>query len=234
MTMRQYDVLEGVARILRILDKHDVRATFPVCGLTAEWYPEMLRGIAADGHEIAAHGYSHLPLVDLSEGAQRQEVERATEAIDRVLLTPPKGWRCPMYSITEHTLDHIRDLGYLWDSDFHDQDFPYVLEKDGRPLVEIPAGHDDWTLYLQLAGKDAVQMGGTPYGTAEGVFGSMKWEFDLLYEEAARAPRVFQWCLHPKISGRPFRAAVLDKLISYMKEHDGVWFATCSELAGLA
>jgi peptidoglycan/xylan/chitin deacetylase (PgdA/CDA1 family) len=233
VTMRQYDVLEGVPRILRILDKYGVKATFPTCGLTCEWYPDLIKEIAAGGHEVAVHGFHHVPLLQLDPDGERAEIERATEAVAAVIGEQPKGWRCPLYSITEHTLDFLRDFGYVWDSDFHDQDFPYVLSKDGRTIVEIPAGHDDWTLYLML-GPGTIQMGGTPYGTADGVLGTMKAEFDILYEESADEPRVFQFCMHPKITGRPFRAAVLDRLIAYLQEHDGMWFPTCAELAALA
>jgi peptidoglycan/xylan/chitin deacetylase (PgdA/CDA1 family) len=233
LTMRQYDVLEGVPRMLRILRELGVKATFPTCGLTAEWYPDTVRAIVAEGHEVAVHGYYHAPMSELTPEEQRLEAERATEAIARVAGTQPAGWRCPLYSITEHTLDHLRDLGYRWNSDFHDCDFPYLLSKDGREIVEIPAGHDDWTAYLQYA-PGSPQMGGTPYGTYDGVLGTMKAEFDLLYRESAEEPRVFQFCMHPKITGRPFRAAVLDDLIRHMKEHDGVWFATCEEIAALA
>ena len=233
LTMRQYDVLEGVPRVLRILRKYGVRATFPTCGLTAEWYPEMLKSLVDEGHEVAAHGYYHAPMDELSDAEERAEIERATEVIERVTGVKPRGWRCPMYTITVRTLDILRDIGYSWDSDFHDQDFPYVLSKDGRSIVEIPAGHDDWNMYLQ-ASPGAPTMGGTPYGTAEGVASTMRAEFDMLYEESAEAPRLLQWCMHPKISGRAFRAMVLDRTLEYMKQHEGVWFATCSEIAALA
>jgi peptidoglycan/xylan/chitin deacetylase (PgdA/CDA1 family) len=233
LTMRQYDVLEGVPRVLRILRKHGVRATFPTCGMTADWYPDMVKSLADEGHEVAAHGYFHAPMDELSDDEERQEIERATEAISRATGIEPHGWRCPMYTITTRTLEILRDLGYTWNSDFHDQDFPYVLSKDGRTIVEIPAGHDDWNMYLQ-ASPGAPTMGGTPYGTADGAFSTMKAEFDMLYEEGAEAPRLLQWCMHPKISGRAFRANVLDRLLEYMKQHDGVWFATCSEIAALA
>lgn len=233
LTMRLYDVLEGVPRVLRVLREHGVKATFPTCGLTAEWYPEMVRAIAADGHEVAVHGFYHAPMSELTPDEQRDEIARATEAIATASGARPAGWRCPLYSITDHTLDQLRDLGYLWNSDFHDSDFPYVLRKDGRDIVEIPAGHDDWTMFLQYA-PGSPQMGGTPYGTYDGVFGTLKAEFDLLYRESEREPRVFQYCMHPKITGRAFRAAVLSDLIDYMKAREGVWFATCREIAELA
>lgn len=233
LTMREYDILEGVPRVERILHKHDVRGTFLFCGLTAEWYPDSLRSVMDRGHEIGVHGYRHVPLTALNDEEEREEVERGTEAVSKVVGGMPKGWRSPKYTTTERTVDLLRDFGYQWHSDFHDTDFPYVLDKDGRSIVEIPAGHDDWSLYLMLGYGTPAPMGGTPYGTTEGVLSTMKAEFDVLYEESAQAPRLFQWCMHPKISGRPFRAAVLDRLIAYMKEHDGVWFATCQEVAQL-
>ena len=233
LTMRLYDVLEGVPRVLRVLRQHGVKATFPTCGLTAEWYPDTVKAIVAEGHELAAHGFHHAPMSELTPDEQRVEIERATEALETAAGVRPVGWRCPLYSITDHTLDQLRDLGYLWNSDFHDCDFPYVLRKDGRDIVEIPAGHDDWTMFLQYA-PGSPQMGGTPYGTYEGVLSTLKAEFDVLYRESRDEPRVLQYCMHPKISGRAFRAAVLDAVISYAKRHEGVWFATCKELAELA
>jgi len=234
LSMRRYDVAEGLDRVLRILSKHEVRATFPTCGLTAEWYPDAVKKLLDHGHEVAAHGYHHVDLFHLSPTEEREEIGRATDAIGKAIGEQPKGWRSPKYSITDGTLDLLRDAGYVWDSDLQDQSFPYVLRKDGRELVEIPAALDDWGLYLQLSGGASPQMGGTPYGTTEGVLSTLKAEFDILYEESDEEPRVMQLCMHPKITGRPFRAAVLDRLISYIKQHDGARFMTCSALADLA
>lgn len=231
LSMRLYDITEGVPRLLRLLARHEVKATFPVSGMTADWYPDTVREIEAGGHEIAVHGYHHVEHYRLDDRQEREEIERATEAVQRVTGEQPQGWRTPIYTTTARTLDIVRDLGYVWNSDLHDCDFPYVLSKGGRDIVEIPAGHDDWSLYLQGAG---VQLGGVPYGNTEGVLSSLQAEFDYLYDESSDEPRMFQLCMHPNISGRPFRTAVLDRLIRHMKEHDGVWFASCAEVATLA
>ncbi len=231
LTMRLYDVIEGVPRILRLLDRHQIQATFPVSGMTCDWYPDMVREIAAAGHEVAVHGYHHIEHYRLDDAQERAEIERATTAVERTIGEQPRGWRTPIYTLTARTIDILRDLGYQWNSDLHDADFPYVLSKEGREIVEIPAGLDDWSLYLQGAG---VQLGGVPYGNFAGVLSSLRAEFDYLYEESANEPRMFHLCMHPNISGRPFRAAVLDHLISHMKQHDGVMFATCRQIADLA
>ena len=233
LTMRQYDVIEGLPRVLRILRKHQVQASFPTCGMTADWYPDDIKRIADEGHEVAVHGYHHVVLHELSDAQQRTEIARGTEAIAKLTKTQPKGFRSPLYSATEVTLDLLREFGYQWHSDFHDCGFPYVLRKDGKSIVEIPAGFDDWEMYLHYV-PGSPQMGGIPYGNCDGVFSTLKGEFDTLYEESADEPRVFQWTMHPKISGRPFRAAVLDRFIAYAKQHAGVWFCTCTDLAALA
>jgi peptidoglycan/xylan/chitin deacetylase (PgdA/CDA1 family) len=77
-------------------------------------------------------------------------------------------------------------------------------------------------------------MGGNRYGTVDGILSSMKGEFDVLYEESRTGPRVLNWAMHPKISGRPYPASVLDRLLGYIREHDGVWIATCNEVVSLA
>lgn len=233
-TMRLYDVREGLARVLRILDKYRAPATFMFCGLTVEWYPELAKEVLGAGHEIGVHGHRHVKLCNLTPDEELEEITLATNAVREVVGDRPLGWRSPLYSVTDRTLDLLRDLRYAWHSDFHDQDFPYVLTKDRKPLVEIPPGHDDWPQYLMYTGPGSPIMGGNPYGTSDGVLSTMKAEFDTLYEESRTAPRVFNWAMHPKISGRPYAAAVLDRLLSYVVAHEGVWIATGNEVASLA
>jgi hypothetical protein len=100
--------------------------------------------------------------------------------------------------------------------------------------VEIPPGNDDWDQYYIFTGAGSPVMGGTRYGTAEGVWSSMKGEFDVLYEESWSAPRILHWAMHPKISGRPYPASVLDRLLGYVVTHRGVWITTASDVASLA
>lgn len=233
-TMRMYDAREGLARVLRILDKYRAPATFMFCGLTVEWYPELAKEVIGAGHEIGVHGHRHVKLCNLNADEELEEITLATNAVREVVGDRPLGWRSPLYSVTDRTLDVLRDLGYAWHSDFHDQDFPYVLTKDRKPMVEIPPGNDDWPQYLMYTGPGSPIMGGNPYGTSDGVFSTMKAEFDTLYEESRVAPRVFNWAMHPKITGRPYAAAVLDRLLAYAVSHEGVWIATANEVASLA
>jgi peptidoglycan/xylan/chitin deacetylase (PgdA/CDA1 family) len=232
LTQRQYDTRRGVYRILEILRRHSIRATFPVTGLTAEWYPEVVDAILTGGHEVAVHSYRHIPLFRFDEDEEREEIEAATVAVANAIGNRPVGWRSPMYSTTPNTLRLLMEQGYLWNSDFHNDDLPYILAQDGRQIVEIPAGLDDWELNL-IQVPENVGMGGVPYASAGHLSDVLVSTFDMLYQESESEPRVMQYCMHPKITGIPYRAWSLEAVIRHMKSREGVWFCTMEEVASL-
>jgi peptidoglycan/xylan/chitin deacetylase (PgdA/CDA1 family) len=232
LTQRQYDTRRGVYRILDMLRRYEIRATFPITGLTAEWYPEVVDAILADGHEVAVHGYRHVPLFRLDEDEEREEIEAATAAVSKAIGAKPVGWRTPMYSTTPRTIGLLMEQGYLWNSDFHNDDLPYILRQDGRRIVEIPAGLDDWELNL-IQVPENVCMGGVPYASASHLTDVLCSTFNMLYQESEADPRIMQYCMHPKITGVPYRAWSLESVIQHMRSHDGVWFATMEEIAQL-
>jgi len=232
LTERQYDTRRGVHRLLDILERHGVRGTFPVTGITAEWYPEVVEAIASRGHEVAVHGYRHIPLFNLDADEERAEIEAATTAVANALGSRPVGWRSPQYTTTVNTIRILTELGYLYNSDFHNDDLPYLLENDGRRIVEIPAGLDDWKLSLLQIPKN-VGMGGVPYSSPSHVTDVLTSHFNMLYQESEREPRVMQYCMHPKITGVPHRAWGLEQIIKHIESHDGVRFVPMEEVARL-
>lgn len=228
LTQRQYGTRCGVQRILEILARHEIRATFPTTGITAEWYPEVAEAILEGGHELAVHGYRHVPMHTLDADGERAEIEAATAAIENLLGHRPNGWRSPMYSTTPNTIGILSELGYLYNSDFHNDDLPYLLVND----VEIPAGLDDWQLNLMQVPEN-VAMGGVPYSSPSHVTDVISSNFDMLYLEAAERPRLMQWCIHPKITGMPHRAWGLEQVIRHIKSHAGVRFCAMEDVARL-
>jgi peptidoglycan/xylan/chitin deacetylase (PgdA/CDA1 family) len=127
----------------------------------------------------------------------------------------------------------LTERGYLYTSDFHNDDMPYILENDGQMMVQIPAGMDDWELNLMNV-HDAVGMGSAqPYSSPAAVTDTLISWFNMLYEESAHEPRVMQYCMHPSITGRPHRAWGLEQVIKHMKAHSGVWFCSMETVASL-
>jgi peptidoglycan/xylan/chitin deacetylase (PgdA/CDA1 family) len=83
------------ADLLRILDQHDVKATFFVKGRNVEAYPEELGAVAVAGHEVGNHSFHHRPMIGVSKEAMRSEVELANRAIEKVLGYSPVLFRPP-------------------------------------------------------------------------------------------------------------------------------------------
>jgi peptidoglycan/xylan/chitin deacetylase (PgdA/CDA1 family) len=90
-----YEARVGVPKILELLDRHAVKATFFVTGWTIEAHPAMCEAILKNGHEIAHHGYLHLRPEPGNLPTMIEEVDRALDAMKRVLGIAPLGYRAP-------------------------------------------------------------------------------------------------------------------------------------------
>lgn len=139
-------------RLLALFAERDIRATFFVLGWIAEAYPDLIRCIAAAGHEIASHGFSHQLIYRQDRDTFRQETLRAKGYLEDLLGEPIAGYRASTYSITPRSawaLDILAEAGFLYDSSLfpvrHPQygfpdapRFPYRLNTATGPLVEFP------------------------------------------------------------------------------------------------
>ncbi|HEY6874494.1 MAG TPA: polysaccharide deacetylase family protein [Geobacteraceae bacterium] len=138
-------VVQNVERVLSLLADCGATATFFVLGSVAEQEPRLVPMIAAAGHEIASHGYSHRMVTELGPGLFRDEVRRTGEILERQGGRRPVGFRAPRWSISAATtpwaLTILREEGYLYDSSCNP--LPFVGERQGRRIpfpVETPAG----------------------------------------------------------------------------------------------
>lgn len=148
--LNQRRVRQAVERILTILSRAGVKATFFVLGSVAEEDPELVPAIAREGHEIASHGWSHKLVHQLSEEEFRSEVRRAGEILTEQGGRRPIGFRAPQWSITRSSpswvFSILQDEGYRYDSSMNPLPFvgdrrgerrPFQLDA-GRGLVEFP------------------------------------------------------------------------------------------------
>ena len=117
----QYEsrVVRNTERILSLLRRHRVRATFFVLGYIAEREPSLVRAVAAEGHEIATHGHFHRRVFDMSPEEFREDLERSLGAIAAASGNTVVGYRAPEWSLRPHTmwaLSILRKSGILYDS----------------------------------------------------------------------------------------------------------------------
>ncbi|WP_305046471.1 XrtA system polysaccharide deacetylase [Geoalkalibacter sp.] len=117
---RELRVERNTERVLELLDEAGgVRATFFILGWVAERCPDLVRRIAAGGHEIASHGFGHQRICFLDPAAFREDVRRSKGLLEDLCGRAVHGYRAPSYSISERTpwaFDELHAAGYLYDS----------------------------------------------------------------------------------------------------------------------
>ena len=220
----EYGPRRGFWRLMRIFDKHDVKATFFCSGQAVEGNPIAARRITDGGHEIAGHGYRWLPSYEFTRDAQRDDIAKAVEAIVSTSGERPLGWNSRAPSV--HTRELlVEEGGFLYDSDSYSDDLPFFAHVNDRRFLTIPHSHDTndekfWPGPLVPG-----------FTRPDQFFASLKATFDDLYAEGSKNPKMMSVGLHLRLSGRPPRAAQVDRFIQYAKGFPGVWFARRVDIA---
>lgn len=146
---RECRVERNVDRILGLLDQHQTKATFFTLGWVAERYPDMVRRIVREGHELASHGYGHQRASDLTEAELFDDVHRAKGILEDIGGQAVLGYRAPSFSIGSGNLwalDTLVKAGYRYSSSIypvkHDHygmpDAPRFAHEVRPGLMEVP------------------------------------------------------------------------------------------------
>lgn len=228
LSLGQYGMLRGVDRLLDVLAHYQLKATFFCPGKVAETYPDKLRQIAAAGHEIGCHGYEHENLSLFSPAEQRERLQKAVAAIERVSGQPCAGFRAPEGDLTRDTLRIVRELGMTYSSDLYDDDRPYYLPLGGgEEILEIPMQWANFDFpYLAFNYRPAFPFGQGRVACYGNMLSNWKDEFQGHYNHGLCY--VMQLC--PQTIGNPGRTAVLEEFLDFATAKEGVWFATGSEM----
>jgi polysaccharide deacetylase family protein (PEP-CTERM system associated) len=132
---RESRVVGNTRRLLSLFEQFDVKGTFFVLGWVAERYPELIRDIATDGHEIACHGYSHRLVYEQSPEEFREETVRSKSLLEDITGARVLGYRAASYSVVRDSLwalDILVELGFTYDSSI----FPVHHDRYGIPDAE--------------------------------------------------------------------------------------------------
>jgi len=226
LSQGEYGARVGARRIMRLLQQHNVRATFFMPAVSALLHPEEARGYVEAGHELGIHGWIHERITMLRPKDERELALRAADTLERVAGMRPVGVRTPSWDFSDSTLGIIRELGLLYDSSLMADDEPYELLANGRPtgVVEIPVEwiRDD-AVYFPMERYLALR----PYTPPRGVLTIWRDEFDRARAEGG----LFQLTMHPHIVGHRSRIAILAELVEHIAGHGDVWWATHADVA---
>ena len=227
MSRGEYGARAGLPRVLALLAKHDIPASFFVPAMSMEIHPGIVPAIKTDPrHEIGFHSYAHENPLALSPADERAAYENGLALFVKHVGARPAGFRSAAWDLTPATIGIVEALGFDYDSSLMADDRPYRLVQDAKAssLVELPVEWilDDWP-YFQLDwadGRDGMR-------NPDDVLAIWQGEFDGAYEEGT----LFLLTMHPQVVGHRYRMRMLDELVTYMKSKPGVWFATHAEIA---
>jgi len=220
----EYGAVDGLPRILRLLDKYQVPASFFIPAVSDTLHPQMIRDILASGrHEIAVHGWihEHLPSVD-NEAEEQRLLDQAIAHLTKATGKRPVGYRAPSWAFSPYTMGQVAKAGFLYDSSLMASDDAYEVLLEGKPtgVIELPI---EWI----LDDYPVLNLPGGVLASPELVNQTFQSEFDVAYDEGG----LFILTMHPHVTGHRSRVAALEKLILHMKSRPGVWFATHEQVA---
>ena len=229
MAWGQYGNRVGVPRILEMLKRHDVKASFYVPAVAALTHPDEQRRVIAEGHEIGIHSWIHELNSVLSYEAESDIMHRAADTLEKITRVRPVGARTASWDFSPHTLRITKEMGMLYDSSLMADEDCYELILEGEPtgVVELPVEwvRDD-AVYFVMHRHQSLR----PQMPPEAVLGIFKREFDAAYEEGG----ICQITCHPHIISYRSRIWIIEELIRHAKSRPGVWFATHADVAAYA
>ncbi|MEQ8657850.1 MAG: polysaccharide deacetylase [Hyphomicrobiales bacterium] len=216
----------GVPRILNVLARQGVKASFFVPAVAGLIAPSALQPIIADGHEIGVHGWIHENTSKLDRQTERDLLLRSRDTLEQLTGSTPVGHRAANWDLSSNTVQLVAEAGFSYDSSMMADDSCYELLSEGREtgLVEIPV---DWVrddaVYLLFNREPATR----PWTAPTDVLDIFKREFDMAFDEGGVCQLVF----HPFVIGYRSRIWLLEALIEHAKSRGKVWFPTHAQLA---
>jgi peptidoglycan-N-acetylglucosamine deacetylase len=226
MSQGAYAYRVGVPRVLEVLRRYSIKATFFVPGLIIEQQPKTIEAILKDGHEIGHHSHTHRWIVNLSHQEEREEMEKGYLAVKNATGSAPRGYRSPAAEFSSISLDLIKEYGFSYSSNFFDNDSPYLLNINGQQteIIELPFR---WILDDAPFTQYSIVLPGRTMHAPSTILETWKTELDVLHAE----DRMMMVAMHPEFIGQPSRITVLDGLIRHALEKSNIWMGRCDEMS---
>jgi peptidoglycan/xylan/chitin deacetylase (PgdA/CDA1 family) len=216
----RYGIKAGAPRVLALLQRYGVTATFTAAAVALERAPELARAIVAGGHEVCAHGYRWIHQFRMSEDEEREFIRKAVASFEKTTGQRPSGW-LSRYLCTPHTRRLLAEAGFTYHMDDYSDDVPFWDVVDGRPILVLPYALDSNDMKLWTA----------PAMTPEDWLAYAIETFDVLYDEGRTQPRMMSLGVHLRIIGRPGRIRAFERFIAHVRNRRGVWVATRHQIA---
>jgi allantoinase len=219
---RDYGNRIGVFRFMEVFDRYGIRATVALNSDVCLHHPQIIAEGNKRQWEWMGHNKTNtMRLIDLPAGEEPKVIKEALATIEAQAGTRPRGWLGSGLQETWDTLDLLADEGVEYVCDWCNDDQPYLMTlESGKRLIAMPYSHD-------INDIPAFERHNR---TADEFRDMICRQFDTLYAEGAQSGRVMAICLHPYLTGKPYRIGALDQALAYICGHKNVWLTTGSEI----
>jgi putative urate catabolism protein len=208
----EYGTRAGFWRLHRLFTERALPVT--VFGVTAalERNPELVRAAQTADWEIASHALRWIDYAEMPEDEEREQIRQAIAGHTAAVGERPTGWYTGRTSVNTRRLV-VEEGGFLYDSDSFADDLPYWVDVNGVAQLVIPYTLDNNDgRYVNTYGYQSTSFSGYLSGA-----------LDLLAREGASRPKLLNVGLHLRLSGRPGRAADLERFLDLVASRDDVW-----------
>ncbi|WP_369128517.1 polysaccharide deacetylase family protein [Klebsiella variicola] len=241
----------GAPRLLKLFAEQQLRTTWFIPGHSIETFPEQMKAVVEAGHEVGIHGYSHENPIAMTPAQEEAVLDRSIELATQLAGKRPTGYVAPWWEFSNVTNELLLKKGIKYDHSLMHNDFHpyYVRVGDSWTKIDYSKHPDAWMKPLQRGQEtDLVEIPANWYlddlppmmfikkspnshGFVNPRHLEEMWrdQFDWVYRENEYA--VFTMTIHPDVSGRPQVLLMLERLIQYIRSHDGVRFVTFDEIA---
>ena len=241
----------GSVRLLDLFDEFKIKTTWFIPGHSIETFPEQMAQVAARGHEIGLHGYSHENPLSMTPTQEADVLDKCIELIEQLCGSRPRGYAAPWWELSATTPSLLLERGIRYDHSMMHRDFECYRLRTGdawtpidysRPaaewmkplvrgsetsLIEVPVSWYLDDLPPMMFIKKAPNSHG--FMNPRDIEELWREQFDWVYRKMDDA--VFTLCLHPDVAGRPQVLAMLERLLAHMMKHPGVEFMTLEAIA---
>ena len=241
----------GNIRLLNLFRKYKLKTSFFIPGHSIESFPDVVKRIAAEGHEIGAHGYTHENPIAMTPTQEEAILVKSIELIEKFSGKKPRGYVAPWWEMSNSTAALLLKYGFRYDHSQGYRDFQpfYARVGDSWTVIDYSKRAEEW-MRPMVHGKeiDLVEIGANwcvddlppmlfmkkvpnSHGFVNPRDIEQMWrdQFDWVYREMDYG--VFPMTIHPDVSGRPHVILMLERLIEHINQHDGVRWLTLEEMA---
>jgi peptidoglycan/xylan/chitin deacetylase (PgdA/CDA1 family) len=216
----------GADRILSLLKSQEISSTWFIPGFTIETYPEACMQVVEGSHEIAHHGWTHVPPDSLDLDQEEAEMILANEAIETLCGRRAQGYRSPAWDLSPHTLDLLVKHGFFYESSMMGHDYlPYRVRQqdviklhepmqfgEETSLIEMPISwsQDD---HPHFEMRNDLRRSGHRNATSV----MENWIDDFVYMTRYIDWGIITYTCHPYVIGRGHRMLMLERFVTKLR-----------------